>query len=109
MYSEKLAKHAIHLSVKDENHLIGMCCCYMNDPKKKKAFISVICIDPEYIGIGLGKKLMHELHKNAKINGYVYIELEVHIENIVAIDMYKTLGYFIDRQENESFYMKYML
>lgn len=109
LYSEKLAEHAIHFSVEDDNHVIGMCCCYMNDPNKTKAFLSVICIDPEYVGLGLGKMLMHKFRKHAQINGYEYIELEVHIENRIAIEMYKTLGYFIDRQEKESFYMKYML
>lgn len=105
-YSDKLADHTIHFSIEENNRLIAMCCCYMNDPKNEKAFISVTCIDPEYFGRGLGKKITYECESYAKKLGFKFIEFEVSIENIPSIEMHKSIGYSIDRQESESFYMR---
>jgi ribosomal protein S18 acetylase RimI-like enzyme len=109
LYSEKLAINAMHFSVEEDNCLIGICCCYMNDTKKKKAFISVICIDSEYKGIGLGKKLILECEAHAKKLGYKCVESEVHIENVPSIEMFKTIGYYIERQEKKSFYLSKLI
>jgi ribosomal protein S18 acetylase RimI-like enzyme len=106
LYSEKLAEFAVHFFAEDENELIGMCCCYLNDPKKEKAFISVTCVDPNYFGKGLGQKLTTKCEIYAKDKGYKYIEFEVHIDNTPSIEMHKKIGYYIDRQVGESFFMK---
>lgn len=109
LYSKKLAKYAVHFSVIEDNQLIGMCCCYMNDPKNEKAFISITCVDPYYFGMGLGKKLTFECEAYAKRYNYKYIEFEVHIENTPSIEMHKTIGYTICKQEAESFYMRKLI
>jgi len=105
-YSEKLSNYAVHFIVEDVNQMVGMCCCYINDPQKEKAFISVTCIEPHFFGRGLGKALTHECEKYVQKQGFKFIEFEVHIENIPSINMHKAIGYYIDRQEKDSFYMK---
>ena len=106
LYSEKLAENATHFVIEEDHKLIGMCCCYLNDPKNEKAFISITCIDPIFFGRGLGKKLTLECESFATKKCFKFIEFEVHIKNIPSIEMHKSLGYFIDRQEKDSFYMK---
>lgn len=109
LYSEKLADCAIHFLIEFDNQLIGMCCCYMNDPKIERVFLSIICLNPDYHRMGLGKILLHECELYANKNGFIFIELEVNVENSPAIEMYKVMGYSIDRQEKESFFMKKLL
>lgn len=109
LYSEKLAKYAVHFSVEDNNRLIGMTCCYLNHPEKGIAYTSITCIDPDYFGLGLGKKLTHNCEEYARISGFKFVEFEVHIDNKPSIEMHKTIGYYINRQENESFYMRKVL
>lgn len=105
-YSEKLANYAEHFYAVDANKLIGMCCCYINDPQRERVFITITCIDPEYIGRGIGKDLTFACENHARNEGFKFIEFEVHVENLRSIGMHKKIGYFIDRQEGNSFYMK---
>jgi ribosomal protein S18 acetylase RimI-like enzyme len=109
LYSEKLARHAVHFFVEDKNELIAMCCCYLNNPKKENAFISVTCIDPNYFDRGIGQNLTVTCEMYAKDKGYKYMEFEVHIDNTPSIEMHKKLGYHIDRQVGKSFFMKKLL
>lgn len=100
-YSKKLADKSIHFYLKDEEKLIGMTCCYMNDLNKLKAFISIICIDPEYYGKGIGSNLTLASEKVAFKLGFKFIESEVHINNSFSIKMYQRLGYLNDRNLDE--------
>jgi len=109
LFSEKLADYAVHFSIEDDNQLIGLCCTYINDSEKKSAFISIVCLDPNYCGIGLGKRLIQECENYAKKRSYKSIASEVHIENLPSIKMFKAIGYYIEKQENESLFMKKLI
>jgi ribosomal protein S18 acetylase RimI-like enzyme len=104
-YAEKLSELSIHFVIKKNNEIIGMTCCYMNNLEQKVAFISIICIVPNQTGIGLGKILTLKSENNAKSLGFSIIESEVHKKNIPSIKMYKKLGYHIDREREDYYYM----
>lgn len=105
IYAKKLATHAAHFFVRDNERLIGMICCYINDVNKTKAFVSNISIDPDYIGKGIGLMLSMECENAALKMGFKSIESEVHINNIPSLKMYLKLGYQIDRNLDDNHYI----
>ncbi len=52
-----------------------------------------IAIDPKYRGLGLGKALMKELERRLRSYGVNTVKLEVSVNNHIAINLYKSLGY----------------
>ena len=104
-YAIKLADKATHFYAMEGEELIGMNCCYMNDSDNKKAFISLICIRPDFIGKGIGTILTNECEKYAVLKGFAFIECEVHSENLPSLEMYKKMGYVIDRKMDDHHYI----
>ncbi len=54
-----------------------------------------IAVDPLYRGFGVGKKLMLEIERRMILYNVSSIFLEVRVDNKVAINLYKKLGYNI--------------
>lgn len=108
-YAKKLADNSIHFSCFESLKLIGVTCCYMNDLDSKKAFISVTCVDPAFQGKGIGQKLTKLCEDEAVNMGFSFVEFEVHSQNTPSIKMHKKIGYYIDRKEKESFFMRKIL
>lgn len=104
-YAEKLSTFANHFYVKEDESIIGMSCCYMNDPSKEKIFVSITCVDYKYLGKGIGRRLTNEYEKEAIKEGFKAIEFEVHIDNLPSIEMHKKLGFSISRKNNEFYYI----
>lgn len=57
--------------------------------------IELICVDDEFAGNGIGKKLMRKLDSYAMENGYNFINVGTQVENINALNFYITFGYRI--------------
>ncbi|MDU4738660.1 GNAT family N-acetyltransferase [Clostridium sp.] len=57
--------------------------------------IELICVNDEFTGNGLGKKLMKKLDYYAIENGYSIINVGTQIENINALNFYIAFGYRI--------------
>lgn len=55
-----------------------------------------IAVRKSFRGHGLGRELMHHLHKKAQSRRAVKIRLRVHTDNVAAVDLYKKLGYAFD-------------
>lgn len=62
---------------------------------KQELIIELICVNDEYIGNGLGKKLMRELDSYALKNNFKIINVGTQIENINALNFYIKFGYKI--------------
>jgi len=52
-------------------------------------------------GLGMGKMLMNFLHCAAKAKGAKKVRLKVYKNNIVAIHLYKKIGYVIEDYDDE--------
>jgi len=80
---------------------------------KSEYYISNIAIYPEYRGIQIGTKLLANAEKEAKQTNAKRVVLDVKIENLGAIKLYKRLGYTICKKSivniNENIFSFYRM
>ncbi len=79
-----------------ENSVVGLATCFVNFSTfqvKPYLYIHDIVVLQTYRGQGIGKALMQKLIAIAEERKYCKITLEVRNDNIVAQDLYKSLGF----------------
>ncbi len=62
---------------------------------KKLGHIISLAVDPLYRGIGIGRKLMESIERLFAEKKVDLVYLEVNVNNLPAINLYKKLGYTI--------------
>lgn len=81
-----------------------------------EAHITNVAVHPEFRGMGIGNTIVEELIKEAKLKNIVAMTLEVRINNISAINLYKKYGfvevairknYYVDTGEDAIIMWKY--
>jgi peptidyl-dipeptidase Dcp len=84
------------------NRIIGF--LLLMDRKNFSAQLRFFIIKPEYRGIGLGKKLMDELMKRLRTNGYKHIYLWTTHEQQAAAYLYMKRGFrLMEEKDSTSF------
>jgi ribosomal-protein-alanine N-acetyltransferase len=68
-----------------------------------EAHITNVAVHPDYRGCGIGRALMLELLRRAAILGAGKVTLEVRVTNLVARNLYKSLG-FSDKGVRPKYY-----
>jgi len=76
-------------------HVIGYVMGSIEKRKGLRGHVLSIAVHPMYRGYGIGKKLMFELEKRFKARGVSRVYLEVSVDNTIALNMYRKLGYTI--------------
>lgn len=84
-------KYFITYNLKDE--IIAF--ILFSEKNQDELTIELICVNDEYSGNGLGKKIMRKLDSYAIENGYKVINVGTQIENINALNFYIAFGYKI--------------
>jgi len=101
--ANKFDQHADVVAAVDKNVLVGLIAAYISNSKEELAFVSVLGVNKEYRGIGIGNRLLVELIKVAKkyrskIKG---LHLYTTDSNINAIKLYEKNGFKIVKFDNE--------
>ena len=81
-----------------DNKIVGMAIIdILNDIFKniKYGYVNDVCIDPDYQGQGLSKKLMNKILEYGISNNLEYIMLTSNKKRIAAHGLYKSMGYEI--------------
>lgn len=81
-----------------DNKIVGMATIdILNDIFKniKYGYVNNVCIDPDYQGQGLSKKLMNKISEYGISNNLEYIMLTSNKKRIAAHGLYKSMGYEI--------------
>ena len=79
-----------------DNKIVGMATIdILNDIFKniKYGYVNNVCIDPDYQGQGLSKKLMNKISEYGISNNLEYIMLTSNKKRIAAHGLYKSMGY----------------
>lgn len=77
----------------ENNEIRGLLVLYCNDSINKYAYISLCGVIRQYRGMGLAKKLLLKAIDIVKDKNY--ITLGVHSNNLIAIELYRKLGFKI--------------
>lgn len=92
-YSEKLHSKAVLTIAEDNGSIAGLAAFYANNHSEKKGYLSLISVDKNHRGKGIGRKLMEIMHGYLHKIGFRQILLEVYNQNHTAIQLYKKYGY----------------
>lgn len=84
------AYYLIARDVDRDNLIVAYAGCWV---LANEGHITNVAVDPDYQGQGLGRKLMNELTSRVKALGVDSMTLEVRPSNIVAINLYTSLGF----------------
>ena len=93
LYLAKLGEHAEIMSDSISGRCRGFAAFYCNDLMAKKAYITLVLVDPRDRGQGLGKALVGSVLEVVRHRGFRSCGLEVAKGNEVAYAMYLSLGF----------------
>jgi ribosomal protein S18 acetylase RimI-like enzyme len=92
-YFAKLLARAEWLTEIDGDRLRGVVAYYCNDTAMRRAYISLVLVDPRDRGSGLGKALVLRALDVARARGFKSCRLEVNPSNEPAYAVYRALGF----------------
>jgi ribosomal protein S18 acetylase RimI-like enzyme len=104
-YAEKIKDKASLFFRLEANVLIGLCAAYATDKVKLEAYLTMLAVDPSYRGLGVAKSLIKEMEAKLSLEGFNTIKLEVYKANLGAFSMYKSLGYLITEETDNSYFL----
>lgn len=106
IYAAKLASNANTLLMMEGNTRLGILVYYANSESKDFAFITLFLVWPQYVKNKIGKDLMISFIKQMKELGIKKIELEVHSENIKALEFYYKNNFILDKITETTSFLK---
>lgn len=92
-YLAKLGEKAEIVSDSLGGRCRGFVAFYCNDMNTRKAFITLVLVDPRDRGLGLGQALVAFVLNVARLRGFTACQLEVAKTNQVAYNMYVSQGF----------------
>ena len=100
-YSKKLSQNAFNVFIHNGEEDIAHAAVYANDKVEFKAFLSTICVLPNFQCRGYANKLLNLCIGYAKQKGMHFFELEVDNNNRDAILFYKRNEFEISSYIND--------
>lgn len=101
MYLQKLGSRAEIVSDSIDGRCRGFIAYYCNDIESKKAFITLVLVDPKDRGLGLGQALTTFVLNIAKHRGFTSCLLEVNKNNQTAYKIYIAQGFHLVEERGE--------
>jgi ribosomal protein S18 acetylase RimI-like enzyme len=92
-YLAKLDRHAEVIAESVSGRCRGFVAFYCNDALARRAYITLVLVDPRDRGRGLGKALVGDVLDTARQRGFDSCSLEVRRTNETAYAMYRSLGF----------------
>ncbi len=92
-YGKKIAENCVTFEAWDGAILVGLIAAYFNDIRKITGFITSVSVLKEYLGRGVGSKLMEQCVDYARMHEFGEIKLEVFNKNKNAILLYQRSGF----------------
>ncbi len=84
-----------------ENGLAGVICGYVNDTETKNAYVSVLCVLPEFQGKSIAKSLLERFISESAKAGMKKVFLYTHSTNQKAIRLYENFGFHSTLSDRE--------
>jgi len=111
-YAQKIVSKAVRFEAWSDGKLIGLVAVYCNDNENSIAYITSVSVLKEWTGKGIAGLLIKQCIDYVETSGMKQISLEVSIENVSAIKLYKKNGFLIEKAKtqfvNMNLYLKKM-
>lgn len=85
-----------------DNNIVGLVAGYIDHSDGIMSYIAVVGVDSEFRGKSIAKKLLNEYIEECREKKIKFIHLYTDKSNLSAIQMYKKLGFYESKLENES-------
>lgn len=105
-YLKKLSEKAEVLAHSDASKCNAFVAYYCNDPLKKLAFITLVLVSQNARGTGLGRILMDSVLQIMKRRRFKSCQLEVEKDNSLALELYRSLGFFIHSERDDKYVLE---
>lgn len=92
-YLAKIADRAELVQASAPGRCRGLVAFYCNDQKTRQAYITLVLVDPQDRGLGIGRALVIAALDLAKSRGFTSCRLEVARDNVTAHALYRSLGF----------------
>lgn len=92
-YAIKLEKFADTFEAWYKSELICLIACYLNDRERGDGFITNVSTIKHFQGKGIARKILVDLFNYATQKNFNTLSLEVHKNNLKAIDFYTKIGF----------------
>ena len=102
----KIIKDKLSYSIKIENEIICFCLINREGESFNEGYISLICVKENYRHKGLGYKIMEYCIDKAKKEDVNKFFLHVSQNNEYAINLYKKLGFIVQKSYKKYFRSK---
>ena len=92
-YAAKLLRHGWLATVVSGGRIFGLVAIYANDLETRRAFASILVVDPAHARRGLGRALMEAAITEARSRGMRSIWLKARPDNEPALRLHRDLGF----------------
>jgi ribosomal protein S18 acetylase RimI-like enzyme len=89
----KLGERAELLVLQEGTRCRGVVAFYCNDTARRFAYVTLVVVDPQDRGQGIGEALVAGVLALARKRGFATCRLEVRNDNLAARALYSTLGF----------------
>ena len=101
-YIEKLSENA-EVFAFFEKGCKGFVAFYANNIESKSSFITTVIVHPNARGKGIAKMLLRCVLATMRERGFIQCSLEVQKTNIPAYNLYKSLGFDLINEKEQSY------
>ncbi len=108
-YLAKLGAKAEIVSDSISGRCRGFVAYYCNDIQTKIAYITLVLVDPQDRGLGLGQALTIFVLNIARYRGFKACRLEVNKANQIAYKMYLTQDFYLVEDRGEMYLLEVVL
>lgn len=108
-YLNKLHDSAEIFTWGKDGRVGGFIAFYCNDKCRTAAFITMIVVDPEFRGLGIGQALVEAVLAAARARAFKTCRLQVHKNNHAANKLYDRLGFHVISMESDYLAMERQL
>jgi len=105
-YSAKIFQKSVTFEAWNDGRLAGLVAVYCNDSETRAAYITSVSVVREFLGAGVGSKLLGMCISYVKLNRFLEIVLEVNVMNAPAVKLYQKYGFAISEHKGSSALMK---
>lgn len=109
VYVDKLGKHAERFEAWSDRQLVGLLACYVNNTTTREAFITMVCVLPDYSGRGIASELLKNTLQYCASQNFDSVMLEVVNNNPAALKIYERKGFVKVGTYNDMLKMKIRL